>query len=277
MKVFVLMGFVVILLACSDTKPISVEGRSAHIESILPCSTQRPLLLIDRIFLEENKTYGLDYSKSYPVVDTSRIEDLGYLKKLCLNYFLGQDYNITHIKSLRKIWEGELYKIGYCHVYKLDFGQNVPLSAGINTMVIVNLDDNVLYRVNLQTFEPTVIRKELPVIFSGRYFFRGGGAFYSYYSVNDTLYNFFESDVVISICKDDECKCYKNDKLQLRNADINADGLIDLEFFGWEYNFCIGYASRADDNTFPLDSTYIKRVYLLRQKDGHFYYDDVSE
>ncbi len=126
-----------------------------------------------------------DYSKPYDIRDTSKIDDVGYLKKLCIEYFLNSNYDITNIESLERVWEGQLFSIGKCQVYKLNF-KDVAMSMGENTLVVVSLDKNVMYRLNLQQFEPTFLRSDLPAVFSGRYYYRGGGSFYSYYVVNDT-------------------------------------------------------------------------------------------
>jgi len=219
----------------------------------------------------KRKIETYDFSAPYNIEDKSKIEKIEYLKKLCVKYFLNSKYNITNVKSLNKIWEGQLYSIGHSNVYKLIF-QNVALSMGESTLVVVSLDKNIMYRINLQEFEPTYIQFDLPPIFSGRYFYRGGGAFYSYYVVDDTLINFFESDLVTSIIRNDDCKGFKNNELKLKNIDLNNDGFIDLFFEGKKYNYCKGFASRTKNDTIVQDSVPVIYKYYLHKSKNKFYY-----
>ena len=268
MKKLIILFIIINITAC-ENKQNSVEKTKIINTGII---SKKPIEKEAKKLTGNRKVESFDFSKPYYILDSSRIEDVGYLKKLCAEYFLHADYNIKNIKKLEKIWSGKLFSIGKCQVYKLDL-INVCEAAGKNTLVVVSLDKKVMYQMNLQQFEPTLIQKNLPPVFSGRYYYRGGGAFYSYYVVNDTLTNFFESDLVTDLYSKYECRCFKNDKLTLKNIDLNNDGLIDLYFKGMKYNYCVGYASRTEKDTFVRDSVLIIHKYLLRKKGEKYYYE----
>ena len=90
------------------------------------------------------------------------------------------------------------------------------------------------------------------------------------------MFNFFESNLVTKICNKDECKCYKNNELRLINKDFNNDGLFDLEFIGYEYDYCVGYASRNPKDSMPRDSVYINYKYYLKEKNADYHYSLVD-
>jgi len=267
MKKLIILFLIFNIIGC-ENKRNSIK-KSRIIDSTFTSETS---IILENKNSSNRMVETFDYSKPYYVRDTSKINDIGYLKKLCVEYFLNTNYDITNLESLEKIWSGQLFSIGKCQVYKLNF-KDVALSMGENTLVVVSLDKNVMYRINLQQFEPTFLHSDLPPVFSGRYYYRGGGSFYSYHVVNDTLLNFFESDLVTKLYSYDDCRCYKNNKLELKNIDLDNDGLIDLYFEGKEYNYCVGYASRTKKDTFVRDSILITYKYFLQKKEEKYYYE----
>ncbi len=202
MKKIILLIFVLNIIGCKN-KQNSIEEKSITNSEVFNDSNNN-----ENTFSSNKMVETFNYSKPYCICDTSKITDVEYLKKLCVKYFLKPNYDIKNIESLERIWSGQLFSIGKSQVYKLNF-KDVALSMGENTLVVVSFDKNVMYRINLQQFEPTFLRSDLPPVFSGRYYYRGGGDFYSYSVVNDTLYCFFESDLVTLKYSYDNCRCFK--------------------------------------------------------------------
>lgn len=174
-----------------------------------------------------------------------------------------------YIKDFYFTWNGAIQSVGKALVYKIELNGDQPGMYRGDKLLLINIDRKKGYILWMDQFEPLKLNtKEASYFIGGRESYKKSGNYYIYATQHDTLFKIFESGIMVTNSRNDECKRYKGDHLKLTVRDVDKNGYNDITFEGLEYNYCKGLNEEILD--IPIDSTFTRIFYKTYYSGGNY-------